>query len=166
MKIEYKIFRSILFTAIALPPLFFGWLLLNTEYLEYFIYGDQGYAIVTNTEAYSGSGKGGGGIEYKLKMIDDSTKKYIVKFPLNGGVTYSDHDALVTGSARIGDTVLIKIYRENQAKILRYKGNKVNDSINVWEKLCKWIVIVILFMLSFYLLYMTYKAVKTPITYD
>jgi hypothetical protein len=165
MKIEFKIFRVILFLVLSIPLFFFSIILINSEYKEYILYGSVVEVVIKDIDGYDGTGLAGGGIKYTFndKKFDN---EYFAYVQTQGGVNPNPKDADFMGIAELGDTVLVKIISKNQVKILEFNGLKINEAFSIWIKLWKWILILILFSIGLFLIYKVYTTIKTKTTYN
>lgn len=179
MKIEYKVFRVLIFSVLSFPFLFFAYFLIKMEYNEWFFYGNIVNSQITE-------------IDYRDGDMDGATKEIVVS-SVYGDNTYISVINLDTNfldqqnldkfseNVKIGDVIKIKIINEsieetaksdvgiikfvpeNTTKILSWNRIPLYEGhLNLGE----WIAILILFSLGILCWYYTYKTLKTKITYE
>lgn len=162
MKIEYKVFRVIIFSILSIPFLFFCYALINLEYKEWFVYGSKVDSRITK-------------IDYRDGGIDFGDGTEIVVSSFYKGITYISAINLdlssinkkklheFSGNVEVNDIITIKIINENSAKILSWKDISLEkDQFSVGT----WIAILILFLLGMLCWYHTYKTLKIRTTYE
>lgn len=137
------------------------------EFNEYFIYGSVKYAHIVGRDYEIGPSSGQyGDIYVYLLKLNDSKDSVIhkAKISIDAGEFKDKDDVEFVESARIGDTVQIKIIGEQNAKILKLGDLEVNKSINFFGKLGRWTIILVLITIGNFLIYKVYKTVQTKTT--
>lgn len=164
MNLGIKILVSGLYLLLSIPPLFFSWLLIRSEWSEHILYGDIEHAIVKkiNVYNYGGSLAGAGGERiYDLKIIsksrfENALYSSTVDTPNPEVKIISDFISEV----QKGDTLQVKILSKTQARVLKWKYLTINKPINYWGKLGKWVVIATLLSIAVFLYYKTIKIIQ------
>lgn len=165
MKIEYKIFNLFLFGALSVPFLFFSYLLLRLEYNEHLVFGEIEQAKITNIETSLGSSSGEYGtvVKFNLELLNNSSdrKNFSIYSSMNNASPFkNDKELAFGGGANIGDVVTVKLVSNHQAKILRWKGIKINSKTNFWSITGRWFLILVLITIPTYIYYRLYKMIK------
>ena len=165
MKIEYKIFLVLFMSILSVPLIFFTYLLLRLEYDEYLIFGNKEKAKVINVRSELGasSGEYGDNFIIEIKIISDkkSAKKnyHIYLLVDTNSITQNKKEAEFATSVKIGDSVIVRTISNHQAKILSWKGKNINANINYWGKTGRWLLILILISLIYFLFYKMFKII-------
>ncbi|MEC3908208.1 hypothetical protein VOI54_14350 [Tamlana sp. 2201CG12-4] len=164
MSLGIKILVSGLFLLLSIPPLFFSWLLIRSEWNEHILYGDIEHAIVKKIEVSNKSGSSagfGGDAIFDFKII---SKGKFENSPYSATVDMPNPEIKIISdfisNVQKEDTIQVKILSKTQARVLKWKYLTINKSINYWGKLGKWIVIVTLFSIAVFLHYKTIKTIK------
>lgn len=178
MKIEYKVFRVIIFSLLSFPFLFFAYLLMKNEYYEWFVYGN-----IVNSQIIE--------IDYRDGDMDGTTTEIVIK-SIHNSNTYTsvvnldtnflDQQSLENFSEHVkvndiikikiinesieenvkSDVRIIKFIPENTAKILSWKNISLYEGhMNFGE----WITILVLSFLGLLCWYGVFKALKVKTTY-
>ncbi|RSC93665.1 hypothetical protein [Tenacibaculum singaporense] len=162
MKIEYKFFRVIIFSILSIPFLFFFFLLLKSEYLEIFVYGNKVSSKITKIEYRDGGMDYGDGTEIVISSFyKGSTYKSAINLDLSSINKKNLYE--FSENVKIDDNVRIKIVSTERAKILSWKDiNLERDQFNFGT----WVAILTLLLLGIMCWYYIYKTLKTKTTYD
>ncbi|WP_378185648.1 hypothetical protein ACE939_11100 [Aquimarina sp. W85] len=166
MRIEYKIFLTILFTTLSVPSLLFSWLLMKIEYQEYFLYGDIKAAKIVNIDSEPSSSSGEYGVDYtfEIEILNDSEfdkKRYLIFILVNhDSALQNNNDIKFVSNAKINDLISVKIMNDHQAKVLNWNDKEINKKTNYHDKFWTWILICFLLGISFLLYYKIVKIIK------
>lgn len=168
MKIEYKIFRIILFAILSIPFFFFGVGMLKMEFDKYVLYGQIKKAIIMkkNHEIGPSSGLYGGAVVYTVVTIDSLKSVYLASIATYTGVVKDEDDQFANYSSDPGDTVEIKVLNSHNAKILKLNGQQITIEAGFWSKFLRWGLIFVLLSIGCFLLYKVYVTIKIKTTWS
>lgn len=168
MKIEYKIFRIVLFTILSVPFFFFGSGMVKMEFDKYVLYGQIKKAVIVKKDHEIGPSSGlyGGSVVYTVVTIDSLKSTYLASIATYTGVVKDENDQFANFSSDLGDAVEIKVLSSHNAKILKLNGQQIAVDASFWSKFLRWVLILALLSIGGFLIYKVYTTIKTKTTWS
>ena len=149
-----------------IPSIFVIYLLLRLEYDENINYGNKEKAKVINLSSKLGpsSGEYGQNFIIDIKILSNQSlykNKYSIYLLVDtNSITQNLNEAEFATNVEIGDFVLVKTLSSHQAKILSWKGKKINEKNNYLNKFGRWILILILGCITYFSIFKITKIIK------
>lgn len=162
MKIEYKIFRILLFAVLSIPFFFFGIGIIKMQVYEHLFYGDIKEAVIVDKTHDIGpsSGQYGGALIYQVVTTDSSKAVYGASIATYNSVIKDQEDQYANYTSDLGDTVEIKVLSSYSAKILKLNGKQIAMDFSFWSIFWKWLLALLLLSIGGFLLFKAYLTFK------
>ncbi len=155
MKIEYKVFRFLLFFLISIPFYFFSYILVQKEYKEWFVYGNIIETKILNINYEDGGMDHGDGTDIIIE-ITYKEKKYKARENFKSSIIKGNKGDFIN-NVKENDEIIVKLLNNKTVKILFWEGKKINNNkINFGA----WIIILLLFSCGCLCCYYIYKTFK------